>query len=81
LDGRQLQASEFKREPEGHTGGALNMAIAYAGYLAANAAAGMTRAWLMGQGHSVAGVDAVNVLVGNTTPAHAARYVISGRTA
>jgi len=77
LDGRALSADEFKPEPDGHTGGALNMAIAYSGYLAANALSGITRAWLMGQGHSVAGVDASNVLVGNTTAAHGERYALS----
>ncbi len=74
LDGRPLQAGDFKTVPEGHTGGALNVAIAYVGYLAANALSGVTRAWLVGQGHTVAAIDAANVLVGNTTPAHAERY-------
>jgi phosphoketolase len=74
LDGRDLSPEDFKRVPEGHTGGALNMAIAYTGYLAANAIAGRTRAWLMGQGHAVAAVDAANLIVGNMTPGHAARY-------
>jgi hypothetical protein len=37
LDGRDLESTSFKREPEGHLGGSLNMAIAYVGYLAANA--------------------------------------------
>ncbi len=74
LDGRALDAAEFKVDPEGHTGGALNMVPAYVGYLAINAATGITRAWLMGQGHCVAAIDAINVLVGNMLPAHAARY-------
>jgi phosphoketolase len=73
-DGRALAADDFKEHPEGHTGGALNMAIAYAGYLLANALSGHTRAWLMEQGHCVAAIDAINVLVNNTTPAHAERY-------
>ncbi len=77
LDGRALTADDFKPDPEGHTGGALNMVPAYVGYLLANALTGITRAWLMGQGHCVAAIDAVNVLVGNTTPAHAARYDVS----
>ena len=76
LDGRPLDARDFKPRPEGHTGGALNMVPAYAGYLAANALTGITRGWLMGQGHCVAAIDAVNVLTGNTTPAHGARYVV-----
>jgi phosphoketolase len=77
LDGRTLQEEDFKTRPEGHTGGALNMVPAYAGYLAANALTGITRAWLMGQGHCVAAVDSVNLLVGNMTPAHAARYALT----
>jgi phosphoketolase len=58
-------------------GRALNMVPAYVGYLLANALTGVTRAWLMGQGHCVAAIDATNVLVGNTTPVHAARYDVS----
>ncbi len=77
LDGRPLDAEDFKPRPEGHTGGSLNMVPAYAGYLAANALTGVTRAWLMGQGHCVAAVDSVNLLAGNMTPAHAARYGLS----
>lgn len=74
LDGAPLEAGDFKATPEGHTGGALNMVPAYVGYLAINALDGTTRAWMMGQGHCVAAVDAVNVLTGNVTPAHAERY-------
>lgn len=33
LDGRPLDTEDFKIRPEGHTGGALNMVPAYAGYL------------------------------------------------
>jgi phosphoketolase len=77
LDGRPLAPDDFKSDPEGHTGGALNMVPAYVGYLLANALTGTTRAWLMGQGHCVAAIDATNLLVGNTTPAHAARYDVS----
>ena len=73
-DGEALVADDFKPEPEGHTGGSLNMVPAYVAYLLANALSGQTRAWLMGQGHCVAAIDAVNVLVGNMTEAHAARY-------
>jgi phosphoketolase len=69
-----MAMEDFKPVPEGHVGGSLNMAIAYAGYLAANALSGLTRSWLMGQGHCVAAVDAANLLVGNLTPAHAERY-------
>jgi len=74
LDGRALDAEDFKPQPEGHTGGALNMVPAYAGYLAMNALDGVTRAWMMGQGHCVAAIDALNVIVDNMTPAHAERY-------
>ena len=77
LDGRPLATADFKPRPEGHTGGALNMVPAYVAYLAANALTGATRAWLMGQGHCVAAVDSANLLVGNMTPAHAARYAVT----
>lgn len=77
LDGRPLAAGDFKPRPEGHTGGSLNMVPAYAGYLAVNVLTGHTRAWLMGQGHCVAAVDALNLLVGNMTPAHADRYSLT----
>jgi phosphoketolase len=77
LDGRELAAEDFKADPEGHTGGALNMVPAYAGYLAANALTGITRSWLMGQGHCVAAIDSLNLLLGNTTPAHDERYSIT----
>jgi phosphoketolase len=77
LDGRVLAPDDFKVDPEGHTGGALNMVPAYVGYLLANALTGITRAWVMGQGHCVAAVDATNLLVDNMTPAHAARYAVS----
>jgi phosphoketolase len=77
VDGRPLSQEEFKRDPEGHTGGALNVAIAYAGYLVANAISGRTRAWLMGQGHTVAAIDSVNLIVGNVHPEHARRYAWS----
>ena len=76
-DGTALTADEFKSDPEGHTGGSLNMVPAYTAYLLANALSGHTRAWLMGQGHCVSAVDALNVLVGNMTDAHARRYDIS----
>ena len=69
-DGRALVAEDFKEAPEGHTGGSLNIVLAYVGYLAANALENVTRAWLMGQGHCVAGVDACNLLIGNLTAAH-----------
>ena len=77
LDGRPLQASDFKENPEGHTGGALNMVPAYVGYMLANALTGKTRAWMMGQGHCVAAIDAVNVLLNNLEHEQAARYPLS----
>lgn len=73
-DGGALVAADFKAMPEGHTGGSLNMVPAYVGYLLMDALDGTTRAWMMGQGHCVAAIDAVNLLVGNMTAAHAARY-------
>ncbi|MBM3767089.1 MAG: xylulose 5-phosphate 3-epimerase, partial [Acidobacteria bacterium] len=76
-DGRPLAPEDFKPKPEGHTGGSLNMAPAYAGYLAANVIAGVTRSWLMGQGHCVAAIDSLNLLAGNLTLAHAARYQVT----
>lgn len=73
-DGREMVPDDFKETPEGHTGGALNMVPAYVGYLTANSLSGLTRGWLMGQGHCVAGIDACNLLAGNLSAAHAARY-------
>jgi phosphoketolase len=75
LDGRDLQAEDFKKDPEGHTGGSLNMVPAYVGYLGANAITGKTRSWLMGQGHCVAAIDSVNLLVDNLLPIHEKRYL------
>ena len=77
LDGRPLKREDFKEKPEGHTGGALNMVPAYVGYLAVNVITGITRSWLMGQGHAIAAIDSVNLLVGNMTPAHAQRYTVT----
>ncbi|PTU75387.1 phosphoketolase family protein [Pseudomonas mangrovi] len=73
-DGAPLQAEDFKPIPEGHTGGALNMVPAYAGYLALNALTGQTRGWLMGQGHCVAAIEALNLLTANQHPEQAERY-------
>jgi phosphoketolase len=77
LDGSPLTADDFKPSPEGHTGGALNMVPAYAGYMAADVITGDTRSWIMGQGHCVAAIDAVNLVLGNLTDAHAARYHVT----
>lgn len=77
LDGRDLGPDDFKEDPEGHTGGALNMVLAYVGYLTANAITGQTRSWLMGQGHCVSAIDATNLIAGNMAKAHAQRYNLS----
>ncbi len=77
LDGRDLAEDDFKSKPEGHTGGALNIVIAYTGYMAINAITGITRSWLMGQGHCVAGIDSINLILDNMTKAHAERYDLS----
>jgi phosphoketolase len=77
LDGRKLSHDDFKRHPEGHTGGSLNMVPAYTGYMAINALTGQTRSWIMGQGHCVAAIDALNLLLDNMSPAHAARYALT----
>jgi phosphoketolase len=53
------------------------MVPAYVGYMAINAATGLTRAWMMGQGHCVAAIDSVNLLLDNMTPAHAERYSLT----
>ncbi len=76
LSGQDLAPDDFRESPEGHTGGSLNMAPAYAGYMAANVIAGDTRSWIMGQGHCVAAIDSLNLLLNNMTPAHAERYSI-----
>ncbi|MFL1468112.1 xylulose 5-phosphate 3-epimerase [Marinobacter sp. HN1S83] len=75
ISGQPLMAEDFKSHPEGHTGGALNMVPAYAAYLALNNLTGQTRSWLMGQGHCVAAIDALNVLTGNLHPEQQARYL------
>ena len=74
LDGSDLTADDFKVQPEGHTGGALNMVPGYAAYMALNALTGETRAWMMGQGHSVAAIEALNVLLGNLHPEQEQAY-------
>lgn len=74
LDGAPLKGEDFKTSPQGHTGGSLNMVPAYVGYLAANVLTGNTRGWLMGQGHCVAAIEAVNVLIGNVSLGQKGRY-------
>lgn len=77
LSGGELSENDFKVNPQGHTGGSLNMVPAYVGYMVANTLAGKTRSWLMGQGHCVAAIDSVNVLLGNLLPEQASRYGFS----
>lgn len=77
LDGRMLAKDDFKEEPEGHTGGSLNVAPGYVGYLALNALMGKSRAWMMEQGHCVAAIDSTNLLVNNMKPPHEERYRLS----
>ena len=74
LTGAALPAEAFKADPQGHTGGSLNMAPAFVGYLAANVLSGATRSWVMGQGHCVAAVEAINALTGDVSDAQRGRY-------
>jgi phosphoketolase len=53
------------------------MVPAYVGYLAINALTGITRSWLMGQGHCVAAIDATNLIVNNMSPEQAKRYALT----
>src|SRR5690606_5684132 len=73
-EGRPLAADDFKPVPEGHTGGALNMVPAFVGYLLANALSATTRGWIMGQGHCVAAIEALNALTGDVSPNQRGRY-------
>ncbi len=77
LDGRALIPEDFKPNPDGHTGGSLNMVPAYAGYMLVNAINGITRSWVMGQGHCASAIDSINLLLDNMTPAHAERYFLT----
>src|SRR5690554_2957290 len=74
LSGAPLEADDFKPTPEGHTGGSLNMVQGFVGYLLANALTGQTRGWIMGQGHCVAAIEAVNALTGDVSPNQRGRY-------
>jgi phosphoketolase len=74
LSGAPLEAADFKPAPEGHTGGSLNMVPAFVGYLAANALTSATRGWVMGQGHCVAAIEAINALTGDISPVQRGRY-------
>jgi phosphoketolase len=77
LDGRDMNADDFKNAPEGHVGGSLNMVPAYVGYMLANALSGHTRGWIMSQGHTVSAIDSVNLLLDNLMPEHKERYNLS----
>ncbi|CCK74555.1 D-xylulose 5-phosphate/D-fructose 6-phosphate phosphoketolase [Oleispira antarctica RB-8] len=68
LDGRALNSEDFKQDPQGHTGGSLNMVPAFAGFLCANSLTGQHRDWLMGQGHCVAAIDALQLLTSQAKP-------------
>ena len=77
LSGRDLEADDFKAAPEGHTGGSLNMVPAYAGYFTANLLTATTRSWIMGQGHCVAAIEAVNTVAGNLSAEQRDRYAFT----
>lgn len=77
LDGRPIQAEDFKTDPQGHTGGALNMVPAYSALVALDALTGQHRDWLMGQGHCVAAIDAVQILTGNALPERQKKYPLT----
>jgi len=77
LSGDLLEAEDFKENPQGHTGGSLNMVPGYVAYMAANALTGETRSWLMGQGHCVAAIETVNILLRNLLPEQSNRYVFN----
>ena len=74
ISGKPLPAEAFKDDPQGHTGGSLNMVPAYVGYMLANLLTSSTRSWIMEQGHTVAAIDSVNLLLGNQKEALAQAY-------
>jgi len=77
LDGRDLEAKDFKTRPWGYTGGALNMVPAYAGLLAVNHFTGFSRDWLIGQGHCGAAIDALQLLVGTASSERKKQYPLT----
>lgn len=77
LDGRRLVAEDFKHDPQGHTGGALNMVPAYSALLTLNSLTGQHRDWLMGQGHCVAAIDAIQILTGTALPERRTQYPLT----
>ncbi len=74
LDGRDLPAADFKLRPRGYTGGALNMVPAFAALHALNHFSQIPHQWIMGQGHSVAAVDALQILTGTALPERRKKY-------
>ena len=77
LDGRDFPPDAFKSHPRGHTGGALNMVPAYAGLLALNHFTRTPRDWIMGQGHCVAAIDALQLLTGTASPERRQQYPLT----
>jgi len=77
LSGNKLSQDYFKREPQGHTGGSLNMVPAYMGKLALNNITQTDRPWLMGQGHCVAAIDASQMLMGIAKNERRTQYPLS----
>lgn len=77
LEGQPLDPNAFKTNPQGHTGGSLNMVPAYVGFMLANALSERTRGWVMEQGHCVAAIDSVNLLLDNMCPEHEKRYELT----
>ncbi len=79
LDGRELKSEDFKQDPQGHTGGSLNMVPAFAGFLAANTLTLEHRDWLMGQGHCVAAIDALQLLTGQAKKERIDEYPLTDK--
>ena len=77
LDGEALAQEDFKPDPQGHAGRSLSKVPGCVGCMHANALTGITRSWILDQGHAVAAVDAVNLLLDNMRPEYAARYDVS----
>jgi phosphoketolase len=57
----QFDRAEGRQFP----GDYLHLALAYTGYLAANALTGQTRSWVMAQAHCAPAIEVVNLLAGN----------------
>ncbi|MFC1659757.1 xylulose 5-phosphate 3-epimerase, partial [Pseudomonadota bacterium] len=76
-DNRHMKKSDFKSDPQGHTGGALNVVPGYIGYMTINSIMNTTRGWIMGQGHAVSAIDSSNLILGNMKQAHKKRYSLT----